>query len=224
MARMGAFGSAVRGVAFALLLLAAGTARADEGPRERVARLVTAERGYQPALPFDAPPPEVASLPPPHHDSLPRPSVFSGLAEFLLIAAGVGLVAVAVVVLVRSWQRSPPPERATPEPERAPAAGRRPESPTLTAADELAARGRVAEAMHRLLLAVWGRLGASEPASRTSRELRRSVRVAPAFGPDLDLLVRAVERTEFAGDDPDAEAYRRCRAAAERLLSPEAAA
>jgi len=82
----------------------------------------------------------------------------------------------------------------------------------VEAAEALAAQGRFAEAIHRLLLDTLEALSraARLAPSLTSREIVAGVTLAPPAREALSGLVDAVEVSWFGGADPGAAEYRRC--------------
>ena len=82
-------------------------------------------------------------------------------------------------------------------------------------ADELAAQGRYAEAMHLLLLRAVAELraalGLSFADSLTSREILRRAPLSDGGRGSLARIVGDVERTHFGEDAADGEAYAACR-------------
>ena len=82
-------------------------------------------------------------------------------------------------------------------------------------ADELAAEGCHAEAVHALLLGVLAFLGSGDrrwPAAATAREIARRLR-----SDDLRALVAAAELAHFRGQPASVDDYRRCRTRAVHL-------
>lgn len=83
-------------------------------------------------------------------------------------------------------------------------------------ADQLAAEGKFAEAIHALLQQTLGELVVvakhkiSDAA--TSREIARQLTLAPAAGQALAALIAAVERTHFGDEVPAHGDYAQCRA------------
>ena len=96
----------------------------------------------------------------------------------------------------------------------------------LAEADELAARGRYAEAAHLLLLrgvadVESGRPGRIRP-SLTSREIAALTDLPPEPRAAFAVIAGAVERALFGGRPLDAAVWRSCREAYEALVSPHA--
>jgi hypothetical protein len=128
----------------------------------------------------------------------------------------------AAVFLVRALRDRRPVPRSTAAP--APAAA--PEPAAVAAegpreeADRLAAEGRLAEAVHRLLLdalELLRRRGEALAPALTAREILRRVRLPAAEGEALGQLVALVERCWFGGQPTSLDDYRRCRESVDRL-------
>ena len=85
----------------------------------------------------------------------------------------------------------------------------------LAEADALAAQGRYAEAVHRLLLRSIEDIELHRPRvlrrAQTSREIGRLDALPAAARPAFAGIVRAVERSRFAGGAVDAAEFARCR-------------
>ena len=139
------------------------------------------------------------------------PPVFFALALLFLL----GILVYQFRDMIPIWRRSRRPAWDDAKP---PADGENPtaEPAVLAAADELAAQGRLAEAMHALLLQSLGdireRLDEPFADSLTSREILRGTRLSEAGKAALRDIVMRVEETYF-GDyparPPDYEACRR---------------
>jgi hypothetical protein len=131
----------------------------------------------------------------------------------------------AAVFLVRALRDRRPVARAAPAP--APAAPAAAPEPAAVAAegpreeaDRLAAEGRLAEAVHRLLLdalELLRRRGEALAPALTAREILRRVRLPAAEGEALGQLVALVERCWFGGQPTSLDDYRRCRESVDRL-------
>ena len=82
-------------------------------------------------------------------------------------------------------------------------------------ADDLAARGEYAEAIHTLLLRTMHELARSSQVrverSHTSREILRRVALAPDARDALGVLITYVELTHFGDEPAGANDYQRCR-------------
>ena len=85
----------------------------------------------------------------------------------------------------------------------------------LAEADALAAKGRYGEAVHLLLLRSIEDIELHRPRvlrrAQTSREIGRLNELPPAARPAFTGIVRAVERSRFAGEAVDAAEFARCR-------------
>ncbi|MFO1056726.1 MAG: DUF4129 domain-containing protein [Dongiaceae bacterium] len=145
---------------------------------------------------------------------------------WLLLALGLGCGAVVLGRVLSGWR---PASRRRPVPAApataAPAAPATPAAPSEEA-DRLAAEGRLAEAVHRLLLdalELLRRRGEALAPALTAREILRRVRPPAAEGEALGLLVPLVERCWFGSARPTLEEYRRCRDSVARLRGGAAA-
>ena len=162
------------------------------------ARRILEEGGYQRSLPKDAP------APTPHSFSL---GPLDTLLRILLLAIlAVALIVALAWLLERLRGRGrdillPPGEEPVPL-----------EVP-LASAEELAAAGRYAEAIHLLLLetlSALSRAGRLAP-SLTSREIAGRVLLSARAREALLGLVQAVEISRFGGSPADEPDYRACR-------------
>lgn len=137
----------------------------------------------------------------------------SGLATALLYALGAAVVAVALFVVVRSWlERRRPPAKA------AAAAARRPPSPSapeLLDFEALARAGRLAEAVHAMLLHAFvllaDRRGQPWPQADTGREILAAVGGFGAADEALRSLFRTAEGSRFGGRPVSVADYETCR-------------
>jgi hypothetical protein len=131
-----------------------------------------------------------------------------------LLAAGlVGVMIYLLRDMLPGWRRAGAEEWRYDA--AGPGAGSRTAADSLAAADDLAAQGRIVEAMHVLLLfsltEIRRRLSVEFADSLTSREIVRSARLPEAGRAALDAIVARVESSYF-GDHPAASAdYRSCR-------------
>jgi hypothetical protein len=209
-------------------LLASGTAAqpaAREGAAggvEARARATLADPHYQRALPNQPEAKDDGDLPtgrvmhPSAPITVPLPVLGAGAALSKLIFL---VLLIVVVALVALWIFQAIPRRGSPEP--LPVAPRKGEEAAAAAGPELsfedaarlAAEGRYAEAVHALLLAAIRHFAARtrtaiQP-SRTSRELVRTLPLAPEAREAFADLVRTVERSLFGGEPLGAEEYER---------------
>ncbi len=199
--------------AAALLLFAVGSAGAAEPTAKERALQVLARRPYQLELPKYTVDP-----------ALPFGSLGPGFTRFI-----VGLAYVAVLValgalifaLVQKRDRRDGVERSLPagstaRPVTSVDPPRPTEGPTLAEADRIAASGDYRAAIHTLLLVAiedGARLTSSSfPPSTTARELTHILPLEGASRDGFRRLVRAVERSLFAGKDVGADEYTACRA------------
>jgi len=156
--------------------------------------------------------------------SVPAPAAVLSLVQWVLIAAA----AVAVVALLAILWRAPLDSRPRPpvSPGSAPEASLPPADPRhlLARADELAAAGRFAEAMHYVLLAAMARLAGGQQRksadSLTSWELLRAAALAPHQSQALRDLVLRVERAWFGQRPAGPDDYRQVRGSFEEFVSP----
>jgi hypothetical protein len=164
--------------------------------------------------------PTRGGTPGPQHDAAEIPVQLPAGLKWLLLGIGLACGAVFLVRALRDWQVSPRarPAVALAEPASPADAGPSP-SPPGDDADALAAEGRLAEAVHRLLLDALDllRRRCELAASLTAREILRRARLPPAEGEALALLVGQVERFWFGRSVPSLDDYRRCREGVARL-------
>jgi hypothetical protein len=158
----------------------------------------------------------------PQQDAADLPLRLPAGLKWLLLGIGLACGALVLVRALRDWQASPRGRQAAALPEPAPSAGAAPSpSPPGDDADALAAEGRLAEAVHRLLLDALELLRRRREldlaASLTAREILRRARLPPAEGEALALLVGQVERFWFGRRVPSLDDYRRCREGVARL-------
>jgi hypothetical protein len=216
----------------ALALLGAGGvvgAAAPEGAGgvEARARATLADPRYQRALPDH---PEVqpegrdgGDLP---TGRMVRPSSAPVAVPLPILGAGAALsklifivLLIVVAALVGFWifqaipRRGAEPLAVAPRKESDEAAGAAGPELSFEDAARLAAEGRYAEAVHALLLAAIRHFAARtrtaiQP-SRTSRELVRTLPLAPEAREAFGDLVRTVERSLFGGEPLGAEEYER---------------
>lgn len=177
-------------------ILAAGQATASAGD---LARAVLGDEGYQKDLPSPAPPtmPRDVSL----------PSLELGFLRFVLYAAVLVAVGLAVVWLARHLVTRGDRDVALPA-EAAPA----PLQVELEGPERLAAAGRWAEAIHALLLETLAALSraARLAPSYTSREILERVHLPLPAREALEALVLAVEISRFGGVPAGEADYRSC--------------
>ncbi len=219
----------------------------DGDPQEQVRRIAERE-GLQTSLAFD--PKESASRPaegatrvPPGRTSEGRPraaprrepretrgSGSSGApwAKTLIFLLGAALLVALIVGVVVALRRPPAGSTAsgTAPPPTEPAAGL--PLAALGPAEALAAEGRFAEAVHRLLIDALAFLAArashSIPRSWTSREILGALRLLPAAREALRELVDAVEISRFGGRPVGEADWRRAHAAFTGLAPKQDAA
>jgi hypothetical protein len=193
---------------------------------ERARRVLT-EGGYQRQHPGEAGGAEPDLQPPSQRDARARPASSSRsdadatrastrgspLGTVLLALVGAGVLA---LLLLGLWRRTPPPPlfvgSAAPDPR----AARQPSTalPEASTADALAAAGRHGEAIHVLLHAALGAIGAGTGGlddATTSREALASAHVSGPAREALRVLVGGVEAWLFGGVTIGAEEYARCR-------------
>lgn len=136
------------------------------------------------------------------------------------------LIAIAALALlyfivsrVAGWQRQPRRDRAEAQPEWQIAA--EPARQLLGDADELAAQGLYSEAAHLLLHRSIGEIEQRRPRAvrkaLTSRDIAGLPSLPPSPAVAFGRIVRAVERSLFAGRTLDASDWRQCREAYERF-------
>lgn len=156
--------------------------------------------------------------------SIPAPAAVFTLLQWVLIAiAAVAILALLAIVLRE--QLDPQSRRevsgASPEPD----VEIPPTDPRalLARADELAAGGRYAEAMHCVLLAAMASIGGGQPQksadSLTSWELLRAATLAPLQLQLLRDLVMCVERAWFGKRPAEAADYRYVRGRFDQFAS-----
>ena len=200
-------------------VVAAGAA----GGVEARARATLADPRYQRALPNRPEPKDETDLPTgsaaPQSAplSVPLPVLGAGAALSKLIFI---VLLVVVIALVGLWIFQAIPRRgatealaAAPRKEKDEAAAGAGAELSFEDAARLAAEGRYAEAVHALLLAAIRHFAARtrtaiQP-SRTSRELVRTLPLAPEAREAFADLVRTVERSLFGGEPLGAEEYER---------------
>jgi hypothetical protein len=226
--RLAALAFAGLGIAGLTLLASAvaaqPAARQDAaGGVEARARATLADPRYQRALPNRPEPederdlPTGRSVPQPVPLRVPLPVLGAGAALSKLIFL---VMLVVVIALVALWIVQAIPRRGAAEPlalvpgkEKDEAAGVAGAELSFADAARLAAEGRYAEAVHALLLAAIRHFAARtrtaiQP-SRTSRELVRTLPLAPDAREAFADLVRTVERSLFGGEPLGAEEYER---------------
>ena len=189
----------------------AGPAGGESAALSGLVAEIIAEGGYQVSV--DATPPE--------RPLLRLPAWMAAPLQVLMWVLLLILAAIAVLFLISMFrQRVPPPE------DEAEAGLPREGDPAwaevgLRNADELAREGRIAEALHALLLAALGELrrrgGVEIRDSLTSREILARVSLPAGSEAPLSDLVREVEFAFFGGHDRSPEDYRRGRERFERL-------
>jgi hypothetical protein len=194
---------------------------AAAGGVEARARATLADPHYQRAFPNRPEPedetdlPTGRAVPQPAPLSVPLPvlgagAVLSKLVFLVLLVVVIALVAFWIFqALPRGWGKAAPESAPAPPREEGSAA------PELSFEDaaRLAAEGRYAEAVHALLLAAIRHFAARtrtaiQP-SRTSRELVRTLPLAPDAREAFADLVRTVERSLFGGEPLGAAEYER---------------
>ena len=192
-----------------LALVAALPARAQDTAGERIARILL-DDGYQRELPAPKPEPEEPDPPRLVEDSTPSGS-FDLTLLFWALAAATGAVLLfhlALRLRGRHWGAAEAGGEGAPAEPTELAAG------PLADADQLAAAGAWAEAMHLLLLhvveALKRRLGQVPPAL-TSRELMRRIQLPEPATAAFGAIVAAVERSHFGGKPVGAADYHACR-------------
>lgn len=215
---------------------AAGRERVEELVAEHVAndRLQTERPEWKPDLPDFEPPPK------------PNPFIkaigdffawvfrnLAGVFGYLLIAAITGAVLYALWYMfgdVVGFRLSRKPRKAGPElseqPDDRPA--RHQATALLDEADQLAAKGRFAEAVHLLLFRsiedVRERRAGGIPESLTAREIQSltdlSARAREALGP----IIRIVENSFFGGRPVDKDGWQRARSSYEHFAFGEVTA
>jgi len=149
------------------------------------------------------------------------PGAVAGIAQALLYVVGAVFVALFAGWFLSEWRarrgRSPAPP-PNPQAGADPPAGEAP----LPDAERLFRAGRIAEAIHALLLACLSELPALPPAT-TSREVLASMAKADAARAALASLVRAVELSRFGGRTPHEADYRAGVECRERFRAARAA-
>lgn len=150
----------------------------------------------------------------------PRAGGGVGSLIWVVLAIVVILAIVAVVLsptsVVDSIQIAAPDEAPkAPAPVAAKVSPPAPLERPLQNAEQLAAAGKFAEAIHTLLGQTLHELNVAAnrtiKASQTSREIAKQVKLAPSPAQSLLGLINAVERTYFGDDIPTAEDYAACR-------------
>ncbi len=201
-----------------------GAAAVSQGGVEARARATLADPHYQRALPNRPEPedetdlPTGRSVPQPAPLSVPLPILGAGaalskLVFLVLLVVVIALVAFWIFQAIPSWSRRAGPDTPAVAPrEEGSAAAAGPEL-SFDDAARLAAEGRYAEAVHALLLAAIRHFAARtrtaiQP-SRTSRELVRTLPLAPDAREAFADLVRTVERSLFGGEPLGAAEYER---------------
>jgi len=198
----------------------AAAANAAGGVEAR-ARAALADPRYQRALPNQPDPKEEPDARPERvgapsaSAAVPLPVLGAGAAISKLVFV---VMLIVVVALVAFWIVQAIPRRRTAEEAAAPApagdaAGAAGPELSFEDAARLAAEGRYAEAVHALLLAAIRHFAARtrtaiQP-SRTSRELVRTLPLAPDAREAFADLVRTVELSLFGGEPLGAEEYER---------------
>jgi len=140
--------------------------------------------------------------------------------KWTLWVVGGAIVLMILVSLVRQywhlfrWKRKEKPKQEwPPEQEWRPTVAQARQ--LLSEADALAAQGRYSEAVHLLLLRSIEDIELHRPRllrrAQTSREIGRLDALPLAARPAFAGIVRAVERSRFAGEAVDAAAFARCR-------------
>ena len=160
-----------------------------------------------------------------HAISIPAPAAVFTLLQWVMIAIAVVALLALLAVVVRE-QFEPGARRsvsgAPPEPD-TPLAPTDPRA-LLARADELAAAGRFAEAMHCVLLAAMATIGGGQTLqsadSLTSWELLRSSPLPPPQLQTARELVIRVERTWFGKRPAAVEDYRYVRGKFDQFASP----
>jgi len=138
-------------------------------------------------------------------------------AKGLLLLLGGALLVALVVGILAALRGTPSGKTTSGTTEPAPAAGAELPRAALGPAEALAAEGRFAEAVHRLLIDALAILasqaGHSFPKAMTSREILASLRLAPEAREALRELVDAVELSHFGGRPVGEPAWRRAHEA-----------
>jgi len=219
-------------LAFALCAVAA---TADPAAIRKTAGTVTRDLAVQSKLPTDS----GAAEPSTDYssdrgwywgDSIDAPAVAAviNLLQWAFITA----VVVAIVAILAIWLREPSESRL---PAALAPAGPYLETPPppvdphalLARADQLAAAGQYAEAMHYVLLAATAMLGRGQPGksdSLTSWELLRAAKLAPPQRSALRDLVLRVERAWFGKRPAVLDDYQQVRGCFQAFVSaPETA-
>ena len=138
---------------------------------------------------------------------------------WILVGIAVAALLYFIVSRVAGWRRQPREERSAAEPEWQIAA--EPARQMLGDADALAAEGRYSEAAHLLLHRSIGEIEQRRPKSvrkaLTSRDIAGLPSLPPSPADAFGRIVRAVERSLFAGHSLDDADWRQCREAYERF-------
>ncbi len=212
-------------MALGAMLLAAAPAGAEDDPGT-AARAVLEDGGYQTELPTSLPEPRT---PPDPHPPATRVLELGPLAEALLwvlAIAFVGLLAYGIATHPGLKRRLRPhaDENGSPMGPRAEAAAGAPDP--MAQADGLAREGRLDEAVHLLLLGAIAvlreRLDPGLPASLTSREVMRRLKLTSGARRAFQALVQAVERSLFGGRPTGPGDYDACRRSYRALVEGEA--
>ena len=216
----------------AVLALGAAAAEShDPAEVRQAAASVTKNLGVQSRLPNSSGTEE--SAPASQHDlglgghaiSIPAPAAVFTLLQWVLIAIAV-VALLALLAIVLREQLDPRSRRsvsgALPETD-TPLAATDPRA-LLARADELAAAGRFAEAMHCVLLAAMATMGGGRTLqstdSLTSWELLRSSPLPPPQLQTVRDMVIHVERAWFGKRPAAAEDYRYVRGKFDQFVSP----
>ncbi|MDQ0470930.1 DUF4129 domain-containing protein [Labrys wisconsinensis] len=205
----------------ALLWLAAGNAWAADP--EAVARAVARSLDLQTSLPKPAPP----DAPDPFGFSWHIPPDVARLILWGAVIIGAALIVWSMRDSLPGFSRSRSLKADAAAPPPRDAAVERMDEAQLEA-DALYRQGRIAEAMHVLLLQglaeMRRRLNVSFAASLTSREILRHVRLPEAGRAGFADLVQRVERAYFGSHAVAAEDYQACRRSFEALTGALASA
>jgi hypothetical protein len=202
-------------------------AAADPAKVLSTAGAVTKDLGVQTRLPTDSttaePPPKINSEPMTWRDesfSIPGVGAVIDLMKWaLIVVAAIAIIAVLASIVSERLHSSVPASLSPPVP--LPETPQAPADPRdlLARADQLAAAGQYAEAMHYVLLAATAIIGRGKP-SLTSWELLRDASLAPPRLDALrDLVIRA-ERAWFGQRPTGADDYRHARSCYEAFAEP----
>ena len=218
--------------AFALTLLTAAAEMPEPAQIRDAAGAVARDLSVQTRLPNSSDAAEPSAAPRsqgwvqwgPEGPLVPAPAALLSLMHWVLLS----VAAVAMVALLAILFHEPLESRFRPS---LPRAGLAPDDPPappdprelLARADELAAAGRYADAMHCVLLAAMALLGrdaAGQPAdSLTSWELLRAAGLAPPRRDALRDLVTRVERAWFGLRPASLDDYRQARGSFDSFVS-----